>query len=223
MIESRRCTATKKNGQPCGSLARPGGEFCHFHSEGADPVAIGRKGGLASGAMRSVRERFREDAEHHYELLFESLKGAIEAETVRWGDCPNCKHRVPVAFPDIRARTQAVQVLLDQGYGRPAQPVEVDRRVQAAEAAADLTPSQRQAYMRIVRSSEAEDVLSLAEEETNPERRERMLRWVHLARDLAEFEAATDLEFLDEAREHARVGFRSGRSETPKRPEPRPR
>jgi hypothetical protein len=35
---------------------------------------------------------------------------------------------VPVTFSEIRARTQAIQVLLDQGYGKPPQTVrqEVD-------------------------------------------------------------------------------------------------
>ena len=33
---------------------------------------------------------------------------------------------MPVTSPDLRARTQAVQVLLDQGYGRPATTVHVE-------------------------------------------------------------------------------------------------
>jgi hypothetical protein len=81
---------------------------------------MGRQGGLVSGVRRSVRERFREDAETHYETLFASLIEAVEASTTRWGDCPGCGHRVPVVFPDIRARTHAVEVLIDQGYRKAA-------------------------------------------------------------------------------------------------------
>jgi hypothetical protein len=70
-----------------------------------------------------VRDRFREDAERYYDQLFGSLTEAIDAEITRWGDCPNCHHRVPVTFPDVRARTKAIEVLLDQGYGRPVEKV----------------------------------------------------------------------------------------------------
>jgi hypothetical protein len=119
----RRCAGITKSGAACESFARPGSEHCYFHSGEVDPAAVGRAGGVASAERRSVRERFREDAERRYSQLFESLSEAINAEVTRWGDCPNCKHRVPVTFPDIRARTQAIQLLLDQGYGKPPQTI----------------------------------------------------------------------------------------------------
>jgi hypothetical protein len=73
---------------------------------------------------RSVRVRLREDAEANYELVRNVLEDAVGAETVRWGDCPRCGKRVPVSFPDIRARTEAVRLWLDQGYGRPKETLE---------------------------------------------------------------------------------------------------
>jgi hypothetical protein len=85
-------------------------------------VAQGRLGGFTSVERRSVRDRFREDAERYYDQLFGSLVEAIDAE-ITWGDCPHCHHRVPVTFPDVRARTKAIEVLLDQGYGRPVETV----------------------------------------------------------------------------------------------------
>jgi hypothetical protein len=87
---------------------------------------MAHNGAVKANTTRGVRERFREDAEKHYDKLIASLLDALEAETVRWGDCPNCKHRVPVSFPDIRARTQAIQVLVDQGYGKPTETTRVE-------------------------------------------------------------------------------------------------
>ena len=119
----RGCAAETNAGKPCRSKAMNDSEFCLFHAE--DHREIARRGGEVSAARRSVRERFREDAEVHYEKLIDSLLAAVGAEVTRWGDCPECKHRVPVTFPDIRARTQAIQVLLDQGYGKPATTLQI--------------------------------------------------------------------------------------------------
>jgi hypothetical protein len=121
--DARRCAGITTSGAACKSLALAGSDHCRLHGPDADPAALGRRGGLASAERRSVRERFREDAERSYSQLFESLSGAINAEVTRWGDCPHCRHRVPVTFPDIRARTQAIQLLLDQGYGKPPQTI----------------------------------------------------------------------------------------------------
>jgi hypothetical protein len=76
---------------------------------------------------RSVRDRLREHAEQNYDALVrKTLEEAITAETTRWGTCPNCQHRVAVAFPDVRARTKAVQLWLDQGYGLPKASLEIE-------------------------------------------------------------------------------------------------
>jgi hypothetical protein len=84
----------------------------------------GRDGG-GNGERRSVRVRLREDAEANYELVRNVLQEAVGAEIVRWGDCPRCGKRVPVSFPDVRARTEAVRLWLDQGYGRPKETLEI--------------------------------------------------------------------------------------------------
>lgn len=117
------CKALTKAGEPCKNPAKRGHDVCTWHGAG-DFSEIGRKAGIASGQeriRRSVRERFREDAERMYDTLLKTVQDAIEAEVVRWGECQNCKHKVAVSFPDIRSRTQAIQLLLDQGYGRPPQ------------------------------------------------------------------------------------------------------
>jgi hypothetical protein len=83
----------------------------------------------------NVRDRLRLDAEKHYELIFDSLRSALEAGTSRWGTCSRCQKKVEVEFPDIRARTQALQVLIDQGYGKP---VERQERKVVSATVADL-------------------------------------------------------------------------------------
>jgi hypothetical protein len=120
-----RCEAVTKAGEPCRSRAINGSGFCFYHDPVTSQESFSR-GGQIGGARRSVRERFREDAERHYELLIKSLLEALDSEVTRWGDCPHCKHKVPVTFPDIRARTQAIQTLVDQGYGRPLEAVRVE-------------------------------------------------------------------------------------------------
>jgi hypothetical protein len=124
--EQRRCSGATKAGNPCRSRAVPDSDFCVFHDEEHEVTEMARNGGLKTQARRGVRERFREDAELHYDKLIGSLLDAVEAETVRRGDCPECKHRVPVSFPDIRARTQAIQVLIDQGYGKPTETTRIE-------------------------------------------------------------------------------------------------
>ena len=114
-----RCQAATKAGKPCRARAVEGSTLCFLDTPEVDPAELGCKAGLANGVRRSVREPFREDAERNYETLIASLLAAVSAEVTRWGDCPECRHRVPVTFPDIRARTHAIEVLIDQGYGRP--------------------------------------------------------------------------------------------------------
>ena len=115
---SGRRAGTTKAGDPCRSRPAPGRDYCLFHGE--DHEEVSKRGGEVSAARRSVRDRLREDAERIYDSLFRSLEEAIESEVVKWGDCPECGYKVRVTFSDIRARTQAIQVLLDQGCGKPA-------------------------------------------------------------------------------------------------------
>lgn len=139
-----RCEGTTQAGERCRGKALPGSEFCFYHDPESDLAESSRAGGLTTQARRSVRERFREDAERVYETLFTKLLEAVESEITRWGDCPNCKHRVPVTFPDVRARTQAIQVLLDQGYGKPTERVEVSESASLLEQLQALPPEERE-------------------------------------------------------------------------------
>ena len=127
MTTVRRCAGITVDGAACRSFAVTGSDHCHLHGD-VDSAGLGRSGGIASAERRSVRNRFREDAERSYSERFESLSQAINAEVTRWGDYPHFRHRVPMPSSDISARTQAIPFLLGHGYRKPQQSVfEVQR------------------------------------------------------------------------------------------------
>jgi hypothetical protein len=72
----------------------------------------------------NIRRRLADDAAEAYEQIIAAIKEAVTAEATRWGDCPNCRHRVPVSFPDLQARTRALELWLNQGLGKPVERVE---------------------------------------------------------------------------------------------------
>jgi hypothetical protein len=80
----------------------------------------------STGQTRStnIRQRLADDAAEAYEQILDAIKEAVTAETTRWGDCPHCRHRVPVSFPDVQARTRALELWLNQGLGKPVERVE---------------------------------------------------------------------------------------------------
>ncbi|HYM63246.1 MAG TPA: hypothetical protein VES61_01070 [Gaiellaceae bacterium] len=70
----------------------------------------------------------RDDAENSYEEIIAAVKGAINAEVTKQGKC-SCGKWVAVSFPDTKARTAALELWLDQGYGKPKQSMEVTLEV----------------------------------------------------------------------------------------------
>jgi hypothetical protein len=72
------------------------------------------------------------------------LDAALGATREHWATftCPDCgkKHRVQVAVPDVRARVAAIELLLREGLGRPAQAEEplVSRLPDSVEALRDM-------------------------------------------------------------------------------------
>jgi hypothetical protein len=73
----------------------------------------------------NFRGRAREDVDRLYPQIVKALEVACESEVTKYGDCPECKHRVPVTFPDFRGRVQAFQFLAEAGYGKPPETVEL--------------------------------------------------------------------------------------------------
>jgi hypothetical protein len=109
---SERCSHTRADGVPCRSYAVEDG-LCRAHLKTR-----------ARDAGQDIRARLAADAAQAYEQIIAAIKQAVTAETTRWGDCPHCRHRVPVSFPDVQARTRALEVWLNQGLGKPVERVE---------------------------------------------------------------------------------------------------
>lgn len=67
-----------------------------------------------------VRARLRSALEEGYEERVESfMDEALGANREVTVTCRNCAHRTPALVPDWSARTSALRLLFEQGYGRP--------------------------------------------------------------------------------------------------------
>jgi hypothetical protein len=123
---SERCSHARADGVPCRSYAVEDG-LCRAHLKAR-----------ARHAGQDIRARLAADAADAYEQILDAIKQAVTAETTRWGDCPHCKHRVPVTFPDIQARTRALELWLNQGLGKPVERVETSATEELREQVQSL-------------------------------------------------------------------------------------
>jgi hypothetical protein len=163
-----RCSALRRDGQPCGALASsPTAEFCRHHEQlievhGEDAVREGRyprsrspqpehpivveietngrnsnlpvspadvRPALAQAAATSLNEI--------QQALLDAALGAAKQHwvTVTCADCGK-KARVEVHVPDVRSRVAAIELLLREGLGRPAQAEEPHHAALPATATA---------------------------------------------------------------------------------------
>ena len=154
-----RCTATLKNGSPCQSVVfsiRSDDElhrlYCQHHAQQAaaaleppvedepavedtvEAVPLEQDAAdVVTVARGTPRETIREFALANPHLVDEFLKGVLAAEQAVWVSCPHCKKRSPVPAPNWSARTKAVELLLEQGFGRPEPaPPDDDEKLRAA-------------------------------------------------------------------------------------------
>jgi hypothetical protein len=67
----------------------------------------------------AVRERIARDAESMYADLAAFFKKALEADRKVWVTCSHCDKRTEAEIPDWTARAKAVEMMLNQGFGRP--------------------------------------------------------------------------------------------------------
>jgi hypothetical protein len=67
----------------------------------------------------AVRERIAKDAESMYADLAAFFKHALEADRKVWVTCSHCDRRTGAEIPDWTARAKAVEMMLNQGFGRP--------------------------------------------------------------------------------------------------------
>ena len=67
----------------------------------------------------AVRQRIAADAESMYADLATFFKNALEADRKVWVTCSHCERRTEAEIPDWTARAKAVEMMLNQGFGRP--------------------------------------------------------------------------------------------------------
>lgn len=98
--------------------------------------------------MASVRKRLGSSAETNYERIEKSLSVVLDAELEKATQCPHCKRTHLVKWPDMGARTRAIQLWLDQGFGKSKEAeseVSTPRSVDELEA---LAMPARNAWLR---------------------------------------------------------------------------
>jgi hypothetical protein len=94
------------------------------------------------------------------------LDAALGATREHWATftCPDCgkKHRAEVQIPDVRARIDAIELLLREGLGRPAQAEEVasPKMPENAEAVERMSWHDLQHFAVLLCADEIESVLT---------------------------------------------------------------
>lgn len=130
------CEGVLRDGSRCRTRPAHGSLLCSFHerqeaelAEQAAPVVdavAGEAGDVAGppvGASTNVRLRLAADIAERYPAVWDSLSPALAAVKARSVSCSKCGARSMVEVEDWTARTNAVKLLLEQGYGKPAAPV----------------------------------------------------------------------------------------------------
>ena len=69
--------------------------------------------------MSGIRARLAGDLESQYDKVVAALEEAMESTKKAWAFCPKCRAKVQVDHPDHGARIKAVELWLEQGFGRP--------------------------------------------------------------------------------------------------------
>jgi hypothetical protein len=163
-----RCSALRRDGQPCAALASsPDVVFCRHHERLIDlhgedavregeyprsrkplaeiPIVVetesnGRSGSVALSPA-DVRPALAQAAAASLDEIQQALlDAALGAARAHWATftCPDCgkKHRAEVHVPDVRSRVAAIELLLREGLGRPAQAEEPQHAVLPLSATA---------------------------------------------------------------------------------------
>jgi hypothetical protein len=194
-----RCSALRRDGQPCSALASsPDAIYCRHHEQlvelhGDDAVRQGRyprkrspqteipvvvetegNGGNRNVVMSpaDVRPALAQAAAASLDEIQQALLDAALG-TVRehWATftCPDCgkKHRARVHVPDVRSRVAAIELLLREGLGRPAQAEEppVAQLPDSVEAVKRMSWSDLQAVFAL---QFADDIATVTSGEAGP-------------------------------------------------------
>ena len=147
-----RCSALRRDGSPCTTLASsPDATFCRHHEglvelHGEEAVRAGQyprkrnpkaetvvtvetqsngHGTIAlspSDVRPSLARAAAASLDEIQQALLDAALGAVREHWASF-QCPDCgkKHRAQVSVPDVRSRVAAIELLLREGLGRPAQ------------------------------------------------------------------------------------------------------
>jgi hypothetical protein len=139
------CEGTLKNGERCRSVVASlkGNElerrFCRHHAEKEQEilaqVEADEQAELEPKRDEEVQaelpdvstavtaatpsEAIREFSQSRPDLVGEFFQSVLTAEREVWVNCRNCKHKTQAPVPDWSARLKSLQLLLEQGWGRP--------------------------------------------------------------------------------------------------------
>lgn len=193
-----RCSALRRDGQPCGALASaPDAVYCRHHQglvevHGEDAVRAGRypktrspkaeipvvaepatngRNGNVLMTPSDVRPALAQAAAASLDEIQQALlDAALGAVREHWAtfQCPDCgkRHRAQVSVPDVRSRVAAIELLLREGLGRPAQAEEpsVPQLPDSVEAIRAMTWHDLQAVFAL---QFAEDITTVSERGTD--------------------------------------------------------
>ena len=126
-MAKRRCAGTTKTGKPCRAAPLSDSDYCLAHADeltraetGFGGAENGAKGGAAGKHPRVVdvlRERVEAEIEKVIKPYFDALEHAMLHASYE-GDVIVSDH------PDLGARINAAEKLLDRVYGKPRQTIE---------------------------------------------------------------------------------------------------
>src|SRR5262245_24533088 len=166
-----RCAARRRDGLPCGALASsPEADFCRHHErlieqhgeqairagdypknrrvKETEPVMVETVPVTTNGSHSpaQVRPALAQAAAESLDAIQQALlDAALGATRPLWitVPCQNCgsAKRHEVTVPDVRSRVAAIELLLREGLGRPAQAEEpvLSRMPESVEAVKNLS------------------------------------------------------------------------------------
>jgi hypothetical protein len=133
------CEGKLKDDSLCTTYAQKGETLCAYHLRLRDKARVAevelteeslveqepQEVVVLNGARKrptNIRQQLAEDTLDEYEVLRGALLDALKAQKETFSTCCHCNKRSPVTVPDYTARVKAVETLMNQGFGKPADP-----------------------------------------------------------------------------------------------------
>ena len=120
------CRFTLRDGSTCTHASEdPEGGPCAGHRAIADATETAPLDAAADEKPAAVKQsgspraRLREDVAGAHKLVRDAVRDGLSADRAQRVGCPKGKHRFSVTVLDHGARLKAVDLALEQGFGRP--------------------------------------------------------------------------------------------------------